>query len=295
MFDIFVIMISPALINEIKIQVFNTDKCSVGQEWNYSNIVSPFSRIYLITKGEGYILLNNNMIHLKPGFLYLVPSYTLCGYFCTSEMSQYYLHFAHHLPDGLKIFDQVSVVNKVKSSELDCLLFERLLEINNDMGLMQADPNIYEKDFWKSSKLKQQPNSFQLETEGIIKQLLSRFIVNDSKEITNLYQQSFIKNTIKYIANHLNEDIKIEELASIACYSVDHYTRKFRKFTGLRPVEFINQKRIEKAQELLITTRKSQKSICEETGFNSQQYYTRIFKKICGCTPEQYRRMGGLI
>nr|WP_320120315.1 helix-turn-helix transcriptional regulator [uncultured Marinifilum sp.] len=288
-------MISPGLIDEIKVEIYNTAKCTLGQEWNYSNVISPFSRIYLITKGEGYILPNNKMQKLKPGYLYLVPSYTLCGYHCVEELSQYYLHFSHHLSDGLKIFDQISVVNEVKALPIDFHLFERLLEINSTLSLKYSDPNIYEKDSWKNNRMEHRPNHIQLETEGIIKQLFSRFIRSDSSKTLQLQKQSFIQKSFKYISNHLYEEIRIEALANLACCSTDHYTRKFKKITGMRPMEFINQKRIEKAQELLITTTMSQKKISEETGFNSQQYYTRIFKKISRCSPEQYRKMGGLI
>lgn len=288
-------MISPGLIDKINIQVYNTAQCTVGQEWNYSNIISPFSRIYLVTEGEGYILPDNNMIKLKPGYLYLVPSYTLCGYHCVEELSQHYLHFAHFLPDGLKIFDQLSITYEVKAMPIDFHLFERLLEINPTLGLQHSDPNVYKKSSWKKNQMEHRPNNIQLETEGIIKQLFSRFINSDQIEVLQLQKQSFIKKSFEYISQHLYEEIRIDALASLACCSTDHYTRQFKKITGMRPMEFINRKRIEKAQELLITTTMSQKKISEETGFNSQQYYTRIFKKVSDCSPEQYRKMGGLI
>lgn len=288
-------MISPGIIDDLKIQLFNADKCKVGQEWNYANIISPFSRIYLVTEGEGYITPQNNMFKLKPGFIYLVPSYTLCGYHCTNDMSQYYLHFSHHLPNGLKIFDQLTVLNEVEASPLDYCLFERLLEINQGLGLRYRDPNVYEKNSWSVNHLHYRPNNIQLETLGIIKQLFSHFIKPGSKNIIQHGQQAFLKKIFRYIAQHMYEEIRVEALADIACCSSDHFTRQFKKATGMRPMEFINKKRIEKAQELLITTTMSQKEISEQAGFNSQQYYTRIFKKISDCTPAEYRKMGGLI
>ena len=61
------------------------------------------------------------------------------------------------------------------------------------------------------------------------------------------------------------------------------------------PNGYVNVKRTENTQELLITTAKPQKQISEEIGFNSQQYYTRIFKRVVRTTPAEYRKMGGLI
>ncbi|GAF03503.1 hypothetical protein [Saccharicrinis fermentans] len=45
-------MLAPRLIDDIRVHIFNASKITVGTEWNYSNIVSPFSRIYLIEDGE---------------------------------------------------------------------------------------------------------------------------------------------------------------------------------------------------------------------------------------------------
>ncbi len=288
-------MLAPRLIDDIRVHIFNASKITVGTEWNYSNIVSPFSRIYLIEDGEGVITPKNKMHQLKPGYLYLVPSYTLCGYHCVDSISQYYLHFSHQLSDGIKIFDRISIKSEVKALDIDYLLFERLLEINPDMALKYSDPNVYEQRNWTTNNMSTSSNSVQLETIGILKQLFSRFIEGKLNEKVNLKTQYKLTNVFQHIATHLYREIKLEELAEIACCSKDHFSRQFKRITGMLPNDYINSKRIERAQELLITTSKTQKQISEEAGFNSQQYYTRIFKRLIGTTPAEYRKMGGLI
>lgn len=288
-------MLAPGLIDDIKVHIFNASKITVGSEWNYSNIVSPFSRIYLIMEGEGVIMPQHQMHQLKAGYLYLIPSYTLCGYHCVEPISQYYLHFSHQLSDGVKVFDRISIKNEVKASALDLMLFDRLLEINPNIALKYSDPNIYEHRNWSTNDFSTSANNVQLETIGILKQLFSRFIENDLNADVSPKTQYKLTNVFQHISKHLYREIKIEELAEIACCSKDHFSRQFKKITSMLPNDYINIKRIEKAQELLITTSKSQKQISEEAGFNSQQYYTRIFKRIVGATPAEYRKMGGLI
>jgi YesN/AraC family two-component response regulator len=61
------------------------------------------------------------------------------------------------------------------------------------------------------------------------------------------------------------------------------------------PLQYINMKKIEKAQILLLTTGLSLLEICEKTGFNNLPYFYRVFQKQSGCTPATYRRMGGLV
>ncbi|WP_066627866.1 helix-turn-helix transcriptional regulator [Labilibacter marinus] len=288
-------MLAPGLIDDIKVHIFNASKIKVGHDWNYSNIVSPFSRIYLIMEGDGVVMPNQNMHQLKPGYLYLIPSYTLCSYHCVDPILQYYVHFSHQLSDGVKIFDRISIKNEVKAMDIDYALFDRLLEINPHINLKFSDPNVYEQRNWYSNEVASPYNNVQLETIGILKQLFSRFIQNESTKEVSLKTQYRLTNVFQHIATHLYREIKLDELAEIACCSKDHFSRQFKKTTGMLPNDYINVKRIEKAQELLITTAKSQKQISEEAGFNSQQYYTRIFKKLIGTTPAEYRKMGGLI
>jgi len=283
------------LIDELKVNLLNTAWSSLGPEWNYPNVISPFSRIYLATEGEGYILPNNVMYQLKPGYLYLIPSYIFCSYHCVDHLSHYYIHFTNELPDGLKIFDYLPVCHEVKAQEHDILLFQRLLELNPEAGLQQADPAIYEKKNWIKQKTQYNRIAGQLETSGILKQLLARFIQDEKKGDYDPVLLTSFRKVFNHINRHLNQEIKIEQLAELAFCSRDHFTRKFKHITGMVPVDYINKKRVEKAQILLLTTALSQKEISERAGFNSLQYYTLIFKKYTGTSPARYRKLGGLI
>lgn len=283
------------LIDDLKVSLLNTAFSDSGTEWNYTNVISPFSRIYYITDGEGFILPNNVMYKLKPGYMYLIPSYIFCSYYCVDHLSQYYVHFTNELPDGLKIFDYLPVSHEVKASPNDLRLFKRLQELNTDAALPQSDPSVYEKKNWIKSRLNLTNPGKQLETAGILKQLLSRFIQHDTPPKGEIQLMSTYRKVFNYINTNLEQEIRIEQLATIACCSADHFTRTFKRITGMVPVDYINKKRIEKAQVLLLTTGLSQKEISDRTGFNSLQYYTLIFKKYTGISPARYRRMGGLI
>ncbi len=79
-------------------------------------------------------------------------------------------------------------------------------------------------------------------------------------------------------------------LSERAFLSSDYFSRLFLKITKCRPIEYIQRKRIEKAQLLLATTYLSLEDIAEQTGINSVSYFSRLFKRYTGLSPNKYRK-----
>jgi AraC-like DNA-binding protein len=275
----------------LHIQLLNADQCSLDSSWHYCDIISPFTRIYLISSGSGYIFPNNQKTLLEAGYLYIVPAFIPCSYMCTDTMEQYYLHFTTHTVDELNIFDFNQVLYKIKASDNDCRLFDRLLELNPDIQLRVPDPLLNEQKSWLNNEVKYRSMAHYFETTGLIYQLFSRFFVITTINTEPIMEaDSRIQKTLKYIHQHIDQDLSIKELARNTCLSGDHFTRAFKRTTGQTPLDYINRKRLEKAQLLLITTNLSLKEIFEKTGFNSASYFNRIFKKATSLTPLEYRR-----
>ncbi|MDP4208536.1 MAG: AraC family transcriptional regulator [Bacteroidota bacterium] len=274
-----------------QITLLNADKCTLDTSWHYCDLTSPFSRIYLITEGEGYIFPDNQKTLLEPGYLYLIPSFVTCSYTCSNFLEQYYLHFTIDLSEGLNIYDLFPAINRVKATENDMRLFERLLELNPETGLRVSDPALYQKKAWLNRGVKYQSIAHYFETSGIIYQLISRFFSPGQSNNKPLIEpHNRFRHILTFIRQNIDREISIKELALKACLSGDHFTRAFKKATGQSPLDYINLKRIEKAQLLLVTTDLSLKEILEKSGFNSASYFNRIFKTVTGTTPLAYRK-----
>jgi AraC family transcriptional regulator len=284
-------MIPFMTLPSLPVGLLNAAKCQLDSSWNYCDVQSPFSRLYLITEGEGFIFPNNQKTRLEPGFLYLVPSYVTCSYICPGSLFQYYLHFTSEHCEGLNIYDLYPVIYKTESLPGDVNLFERLLEINPRIELRVSDPLQYQQKSWLNKSASYDSMSQYMETTGIIFQLFSRFFITG--EVTNKIpaeSKSRFKHILEFIQQNLENEITIRELACKAYLSSDHFTRIFKKLIGQTPLDYINLKRVEKAQLLLATTNLSLKEILEKTGFNSPSYFNRIFKKLTDCTPLGYRK-----
>jgi len=267
----------------------------VGDWWNFKEVISPFSRLYLITEGEGWVYHNNQEFHLTPGKLFLIPKFTFHSYKCKEMMAQYYMCFLDETTGGADMFDLLKFNFLVNARIEDYALFKRLNELNPHRRIINPDPATYDnKDTLHSfsQHLPEEKLSEIIETQGIMLLLTSRFINDNCEEnYTNQNLKKRLNKVTHYIDQHLNRKITLDDLANEVCLSADHLSNVFNDIMGIRPMEYINRKRIERAQMLLITTNLPISEIAEKVGVYSNTYFSTLFKKHTLCTPEEYKKM----
>lgn len=104
-----------------------------------------------------------------------------------------------------------------------------------------------------------------------------------------LFQEQQSKS-IRYIHEHFNENITVQDLASIEHYNRSYYSEWFLKETGKTPSAYIQEVRINKAKELLCSTDLPILHIAIQVGLDHQSSLTRLFQKYVGITPSQFRK-----
>jgi AraC-like DNA-binding protein len=251
--------------------------------------------LYYIDEGTGSIYDVKQKLKLEPGFLYLIPSFTLCNMSCPSYLSQYFIQFFEESPDGISLFYNNRSLMKLPASEVDIALFKRLLQINPGRGINRSDnPKVYEKNIYYREYQElnnQQTDAVYMETQGIILQLLSRFLSAGRPSDTPPQSiPSKVLDAISYIQMHLKQHLTVAQLAKRANQHQDYFSRQFLKYTGERPLHYIHEKRIERAQYLITTTNMPYDEIAAETGFDSLPHFSKIFRHITGMTPNSYRK-----
>jgi AraC-like DNA-binding protein len=92
-----------------------------------------------------------------------------------------------------------------------------------------------------------------------------------------------------YIDRHYAEPLTVARLARMAGLSTFHFIRAFRAEAGHTPHQYVRQRRLDRACELLVTTPMSVTDICSATGFQSFGSFSSLFKRVVGETPAQYR------
>jgi AraC family transcriptional regulator len=98
-----------------------------------------------------------------------------------------------------------------------------------------------------------------------------------------------LKRVVDYIDASLSSKITLCDLAAIAGLSRMHFASQFRVATGLRPHEFLLQRRIRRAEQLMSDTTMTIMEIALTVGFQTQAHFTTVFKRFAGCTPRRWR------
>ncbi|MDJ0593308.1 MAG: helix-turn-helix domain-containing protein [Pleurocapsa sp. MO_226.B13] len=100
-----------------------------------------------------------------------------------------------------------------------------------------------------------------------------------------------LQQTLNYIQAHLQEKIKIEDIAKLLNMSQFYFVRLFRRSLGVSPYQYIIQQRVEHAQKLLTQQRSlSIAQVARQCGFSHQSHLAKYFRQFTNMTPKQYRK-----
>ena len=106
------------------------------------------------------------------------------------------------------------------------------------------------------------------------------------------YHQQYTK-IIDFIGQHLDDELTLESLSDTFYISKFHFHRLFTAFTGLSLHQYIRWLRLKRAaRQLIVNKDQSIINIAIMAGFESHESFSRVFKKMCGLSPSQYRQKG---
>jgi AraC-like DNA-binding protein/quercetin dioxygenase-like cupin family protein len=130
--------------------------------------------------------------------------------------------------------------------------------------------------------------SIFMEIVAFVSRCYNNVAKDSSKELLRIGQ------AINHIDENCTKQIDLNTLAKIAHMSKRNFQRVFHEAMEVSPIEYLIQKRIAKAMELLSNHKISIIQIAYQTGFNDSNYFTRQFRKIVGITPRQFRASTGI-
>ena len=226
--------------------------------------------IYCI-EGEGHVVVDGQRHTLMPNSYFIIAKHAPHRYYASTyhPWSIYWIHFCGDYDDQLYqrfTTDGRPEVRNIPYEAYRVQLFEQaynLLEQSYDM------------------------HDIELINLNLLHFVTS--LIYYKERNTVLDNEDKVTGSITFMQNNLNMQFSITELAQQQQVSVSHYSRIFKQRTGHTPIHYFNQLKIQKSCQYLYFTDKSIKEISTLFGIGDSFYFSRLFRKLMGISPLQYR------
>jgi AraC-like DNA-binding protein len=283
------------LLTGLEFKVLAVQRTAAGRWWNFKNVISPFSRLWLILGGRAQVRHHGREFILKPGGLHLVPPFTAHDCFCASRLDHYHLHFVSRLPAGVDLFSLLDCAFQLPASPETHPYFQRLEALHPDRKLPCYDPGRDEYRSFPISSEFDRPHlstASWFETNGLLTLLLAPFL-----KTAQVHEGVHARVTRQFLAvqefihEHIRELILLGDLARAANLHPTYFSDRFQKLVGIRPLEYLMRYRLERAQFLLLTSPAPIKQVAYEVGIPDPAYFTRAFSRFWRVSPTEYRKL----
>ncbi|MCM3629562.1 response regulator [Paenibacillus glycanilyticus] len=99
-----------------------------------------------------------------------------------------------------------------------------------------------------------------------------------------------VKEAIQYVDEHLDEPVTMRDVADYLHMNASYFSVLFKEQTGLTFSDYLTRRRVQRAKELLTSTRLSINEIAEKAGYQTAKYFVKVFRSHEGVSPGQYRK-----
>jgi len=99
-----------------------------------------------------------------------------------------------------------------------------------------------------------------------------------------------VRRVAELVREKIEGELSLDEMAESAGFSTGYFSQMFRKSTGETPHQFLLRHRMERAKEMLGDPHARVLDVAVACGFKTQQHFARVFRKMCGASPTQYRQ-----
>lgn len=272
------------LVKDIQLRIEVAQFLELDENWKTSCFekhlsIIPFTRLYFPVEGEGYVAFNNKKLHLRPGFLYLIPPFVSTEVYCPRRMVKYWTHFNACLFNSeIDIFSIGDVDYEIPAADS-----EKIISLFQILVRSCQAP--------RSCRKFPVPPMRQIECHAALTLLLIPFYeklikANDPQSEVN---ERFLK-LLHHVETHLSESLTLKELAHEVHLNPTYLSNMFARKMGMPLIQYCNNRRIARAVNMLHNTDYSIEDIALQLGAESTAAFSRLFKRRVGVSPRIYRQ-----
>ena len=245
-----------------------------------------FYEFYIHLRGGQYFGLDERLYVLQPNQLFIIPPFSMHGRSFVNEMTGYERAYLNISTDLLKLlgFDMIDLDQFFRSYTSQGLNIFQLTVEGSDKCISMI----------RSLEASQEADS-PLENFGNCCTLVNFLnlvfqTMQQSRAVSaNVISNSIIQDVLTYINSHYTQPLKMQEIAKMFGISVSYLSHQFVKFTNRSVYEYILYRRVVLAKQM-IQTDLSLNTIAYQCGFNDYSNFLRMFYRLEGMSPSQYRK-----
>ncbi|WP_123041078.1 AraC family transcriptional regulator [Cohnella candidum] len=129
----------------------------------------------------------------------------------------------------------------------------------------------------------------QIHVSQTVRHLLSAIGISAGISTKDKKRERYLEQAIRYMTDRLNDSVTLPELSKHTGLSKQHLNYLFKKETGCPPVDYFLRMKMQRAGQMLDLTDLSVKEVCGAVGISDPYYFSRLFKKMMGVSPTEYR------
>lgn len=237
-----------------------------------------FFEIFYLHAGQCRFLLKDHVYHLNKGDLILIAPGEL--------------HHAVYSSSASMACEIVNILFKKEHLALP-------IGSQDYRSFMGSVPTLYQEEFHtllnkmlsEASRFDEySPHFLQCYLTEVLLLLMRHSVMNERELELPGARDADILLATKYIYNHFQKPLTLEEVSEVASLSPTYFSRKFKQTTGMGFKEYLNHVRLKHAQVALLTTNNTITDIALAYGFNDSNYFKDLFKRVYGKSPREYRK-----
>ena len=248
-----------------------------------------FWEVQIITKGKATHRLDGNAKEVQKGDVFVIPEGAGHAYSNTKDLGVINLLYIpeelEYKPDSLNELPGYHVLFNIepqsmsKKRESVHLRLEpnQLMWLENFVGKMQRETE--KKTLGLRAFLMASFFEFQVEISKI-----------SSKTASTLSHEHEVGTLVSFFVTHYNENITLDDCSKLTHMSRSSLNRFFNEYYNMSPLSYLMNVRLAQAESLLFSSDLSITNIAFDCGFRDSNYFSKLFKKMNGLSPHQYRK-----
>lgn len=236
----------------------------LDSNWHRENECSPFSRLYYVRSGSGYLRHGDETVEMSGGHVYIIPAEYEFSYGCT-ELEKIFFHISVTTAEQYELFSGMGKIYSLPFSEEEYGELYRCYFSDSYTDFLRLKAAVY--------------------------QTLARLLDKSGFRGAEICRYSeVVERTMKYIQDNARADMTVKEISHALFISESKLRNAFRDEMGVTVGKYADEIIFRRARVLLAARIMTIDEISRELGFCDRFYFSRRFKQQCGKTPAEYRR-----